>query len=123
MRLANIRTSLAARPVSTGKAGQRVAKTSRASRNEHRLSTSVPIDMHSLDAADRAKHMPWNAPWWRATRGDRKVLLWVILIHLGACVGLALTPCPSWRVLGCAASLYFLGGLGTTVCFHRAIAH
>jgi len=123
MLLANIRTPLGARPVSIGEDGAARCQDDRASRNEHRLSTSVPIDTHRLDAADPAKHLPWKAPWWRATRGDGPVLFWVILIHIGACIGLALTPCPSWRVLGCAASLYFLGGLGTTVCFHRAIAH
>ena len=47
-----------------------------------------------------------------------------MLIHVGAIAGLVLTPLPglaacSWR----AGILHFLGGLGTTVCYHRAIAH
>ena len=47
-----------------------------------------------------------------------------VLIHVGAIAGLVLTPLPGWRVAGRGAGvLHFLGGLGTTVCYHRAIAH
>jgi fatty-acid desaturase len=34
-----------------------------------------------------------------------------------------LAPLPGWPVFLAAAALHFLGGLGTTVCYHRAIAH
>ena len=86
-------------------------------------SLTLPIAPRSLDAADLAKYSPWKQPWWRATRGDRPVLFWVILIHVAAVVGLVVAPVPGWRVLLAAAIFYFLGGLGTTVGFHRAIAH
>jgi fatty-acid desaturase len=82
-----------------------------------------PVDLRTLDAADFAKYSPWKQPWWRAASGDSPVLLWVIFIHLAAAVGIVLTPLPGWRVLACAAAFYFLGGLGTTVGFHRALAH
>jgi fatty-acid desaturase len=89
------------------------------------LNISLPISTKPriLDAADLAKYSPWKQPWWRATQGDGPVLVWVIFIHVAAVVGLVLTPLPGWRVLACAGVSYFLGGLGTSVAFHRAIAH
>jgi len=89
------------------------------------LSLSPPIapDLRKLDAANLAKHSPWKQPWWRATPGDGPVLFWVILIHVTALAGLILTPLPGWRVLLAATVLHFLGGLGTTVSFHRGLAH
>jgi fatty-acid desaturase len=77
----------------------------------------------ALDAADLMKHAPWKQPWWRPTPGDRLFFAWIVLIHVGAVVGLALTPIPGWRALVGAVVLHLLGGLGTTVGYHRAIAH
>ena len=45
------------------------------------------------------------------------------MIHVGAILGLVLTPLPGWPIFLAAAGLHFLGGLGTTVCYHRAITH
>lgn len=66
---------------------------------------------------------PWEMPWWRASGTDLSVLLWIGLIHVTALVGLILFPLPGWRVLLGAMALVFVGGLGTTVCYHRALAH
>jgi stearoyl-CoA desaturase (delta-9 desaturase) len=62
-------------------------------------------------------------PWWRTTRHDFMVLPWFILIHLTAVVGLILFPLPGWRVFLGALALAWIGGIGTTVCYHRALAH
>jgi fatty-acid desaturase len=62
-------------------------------------------------------------PWWRTTRQDVVVLPWVVLIHLTAAAGLILFPLPGWRLLGGAIALSWIGGIGTTVCYHRALAH
>lgn len=51
------------------------------------------------------------------------VLPWIVLIHLTAIVGLIMFPLPGWRVLLGAIALTWIGGLGTTVCYHRALAH
>jgi stearoyl-CoA desaturase (delta-9 desaturase) len=83
----------------------------------------LPRPIASLDAVDLAKHAPWKQPWWRPTATDGPTLFWIILIHVAAVVGLVLFPLPGWRVLLAAAALHFLGGLGTTVVFHRALAH
>jgi len=77
----------------------------------------------TLDAADMAKFAPWKQPWWRAAPGDGPTLFWMILLHVGAIAGLILTPLPGWKIIAVAAALHFMGGLGTTVCFHRALAH
>jgi stearoyl-CoA desaturase (delta-9 desaturase) len=62
-------------------------------------------------------------PWWRTTRKDRGVLPWFVLIHLTAITGLILFPLPGWRIFLGALALAWIGGIGTTVCYHRAIAH
>jgi fatty-acid desaturase len=51
------------------------------------------------------------------------VLPWFILIHLTAVVGLIMFPFPGWPILLGAIALAWLGGIGTTVCYHRALAH
>jgi stearoyl-CoA desaturase (delta-9 desaturase) len=51
------------------------------------------------------------------------VLFWIIVIHLTAIVGLVLFPLPGWRLALTALGLAWLGGIGTTVCYHRALAH
>jgi sn-1 stearoyl-lipid 9-desaturase len=66
---------------------------------------------------------PWEWPWWRTSEHDAGVLFWIVLIHVTALIGLILYPIPGWRVLLGATALLWLGGLGTTVGYHRTIAH
>ena len=66
---------------------------------------------------------PWEWPWWRARNEDSLVLPWFILIHLTALAGLILFPLSGWRVLLGSFCLVWLGGMATTVCYHRALAH
>ncbi len=73
--------------------------------------------------AARIAERPWEWPWWRTTREDAAILPWIVLIHATALVGLFLFPLPGWPVLIATITLAWLGGLGTTVCYHRAIAH
>jgi fatty-acid desaturase len=71
---------------------------------------------------DPSVHAPeW--PWWRTTKDDVMVLPWFILIHATAVAGLILFPLPGWYVFLVAFVLAWLGGIGTTVCYHRALAH
>ena len=51
------------------------------------------------------------------------VLPWFILIHLTALAGLIWVPLPGWRIFFGAVALSWIGGIGTTVCYHRALAH
>jgi stearoyl-CoA desaturase (delta-9 desaturase) len=66
---------------------------------------------------------PSQWPWWRTTRHDIVILPWILLIHLTAIVGLVMFPLPGWRVLLGTVALAWMGGIGTTVCYHRALAH
>ena len=66
---------------------------------------------------------PWNEPIWKPAQGQTRTLIFLILIHVLAAAGLLLYPLPSLPILGGAVLLASLGGLGTTVCYHRALAH
>ncbi len=66
---------------------------------------------------------PWEQPWYAASGTDIGVFAWIMLIHATAIVGLVLYPLPGWPIFFGALALAFIGGLGTTVCYHRAIAH
>jgi stearoyl-CoA desaturase (delta-9 desaturase) len=66
---------------------------------------------------------PWEQPFWKPAPGKSGVLLYLVLIHVLAIVGLILFPLPSLKVLGVALLLTALGGFGTTVCYHRLLAH
>jgi len=46
-----------------------------------------------------------------------------VTIHTLALVGIILFPLPSWRVLAVALVIAALGGIGTSVCYHRCLAH
>ena len=65
----------------------------------------------------------WEWPWWHTTLRHSGTFGWIILIHLTAVAGLILFPLPGWRVFLAALALVWIGGIGTTVCYHRAIAH
>src|SRR6266850_1799574 len=66
---------------------------------------------------------PWARSLWRPAPGDAQTFFWLVLIHVTAAVGLVLTPIPGWKVFGIAVALTWLGGIGTTVCYHRSLAH
>ncbi len=77
----------------------------------------------TLSTTEALKNEPWKQPWWHAAGRDISILFWVLLIHITAAIGLVLYPLPGWPVFLGAVALVFLGGLGTTVGYHRAIAH
>jgi fatty-acid desaturase len=66
---------------------------------------------------------PWNAPWWKAARGDRATFFYVMGIHLLALTGLIFFPTPGWKIAGLTLAIAWMGGLGVTVCYHRTLAH
>jgi stearoyl-CoA desaturase (delta-9 desaturase) len=81
----------------------------------------VTTSLHAIHSGPVVQ--PWQWPWWRTAAGDQITLVWIVLIHLTAVVGLVLYPLPGWPVFLGAYGLAWLGGLGTTVCYHRALAH
>jgi fatty-acid desaturase len=66
---------------------------------------------------------PWKRSWFYCAPGEAATLGWVIGLHVVGAAGLVLLPLPTLPVLAVAVALVFLGGLGTTVCYHRALAH
>ena len=71
----------------------------------------------------QAQSRPWEMPIWKPVRGKEGVLLHLVTIHIIATIGLILYPIPSIPVFVAAIVLNLLGGLGTTVCNHRYLAH
>jgi fatty-acid desaturase len=69
------------------------------------------------------KGRPWARSIWRPAPGSASVLAWLVLIHVTAAVGLFLFPIPSLGVGLAAFAVCWLGGIGTTVAYHRALAH
>jgi fatty-acid desaturase len=66
---------------------------------------------------------PWDRPFWKPTPGKGGIFFYLIVIHGLALTGLILYPLPSFSVLIAALILTALGGFGTTVCYHRMLAH
>jgi fatty-acid desaturase len=66
---------------------------------------------------------PWKQPFWKPARGKSVVLFYLALIHVLAVTGLILYPLPGVKIFGLALLLTGLGGIGTTVCYHRLLAH
>ena len=77
--------------------------------------------MQEMSAAQQVR--PWERPFWKPAPGKGMVLFFLVLIHVLAITGLILFPLPSLKVLGVAVLLAIFGGLGTTVCYHRLLAH
>jgi fatty-acid desaturase len=70
-----------------------------------------------------AQNYPWERPWWKPAPGGWPTLGYLALIHVTALAGLILFPFPGWTVLGVTFAMAWLGGMGTTIAYHRAIAH
>jgi fatty-acid desaturase len=70
-----------------------------------------------------AHEQPWIRPWWQAAEGRGGALFYIVMIHTLALVGIILFPLPSWRVLAVALVIAAMGGIGTSVCYHRCLAH
>ena len=66
---------------------------------------------------------PWERPLWRAAPAKGPIFAYLISIHVLTVIGLILFPVPSATVLISTLALTALGGLGTTVCYHRLLAH
>src|SRR5260370_35109925 len=66
---------------------------------------------------------PWERPFWKPTPCTGGIFFYLILIHVLAVTGLILYPLPRLSVLITTLILTALGGFGTSVCYHRMLAH
>ncbi len=71
----------------------------------------------------RAEGQPWERAWWKPVKGKMGIFVYLIAIHGLALAGLILFPLPGWRIFLITVLLTAWGGFGTTVCYHRALAH
>jgi stearoyl-CoA desaturase (delta-9 desaturase) len=63
---------------------------------------------------------PWEQPFWKPAPGQAGTFAFLVLIHVLAVAGLILFPLPGLTVLVLSLLLASLGGLGTTVGYHRS---
>lgn len=75
------------------------------------------------DHLDEAAGQSPARSWFYVAPGEHVTLFWILLIHVSAVVGLFVLPLPSVPLLVAVVALTFLGGLGTTICYHRALSH
>ena len=61
--------------------------------------------------------------WLACAPGEVPTMLWIAFLHLSAIVGLILLPLPPLSAMIVMLAALFIGGLGTTIVYHRALAH
>ncbi len=66
---------------------------------------------------------PWKRSWMYRAPGETPTFLWVVGIHVASIVGVCLLPLPSLPVVLAALAFCWLGGIGTTVAYHRSLTH
>src|SRR5437868_5234623 len=66
---------------------------------------------------------PWTRPCWQYSEGNGAVLFYIIMVHALALLGLILFPLPDWRIFLGALAVASIGGVGTSVCYHRSLSH
>jgi fatty-acid desaturase len=77
--------------------------------------------MNEITTQQQAR--PWDQPFWKPAPGKGIIFLYLLFIHVAAVTGLILFPLPGWKVAGVTFLFAALGGMGTTVVFHRILAH
>lgn len=93
-------------------------------------STAIPPPIVAVPSAPSTSPIvsslgpePWKAPFWRVAEGDRATFIYLVVIHLLAAVGVAFFAVPGWKVALITFLFVWIGGLGVTICYHRALAH
>ena len=66
---------------------------------------------------------PWTLPWWNVEGQNTWTLVYIVTVHVLALVGIMLFPIPGWKIFLWALSFASAGALGTTVAYHRGLAH
>jgi stearoyl-CoA desaturase (delta-9 desaturase) len=76
-----------------------------------------------LSKAEFAEQRPWTLPWWKVEAGNAWTFIYIVVIHVLALIGIILFPIPGWKVFLTALVFASMGGFGTTIGYHRALAH
>jgi stearoyl-CoA desaturase (delta-9 desaturase) len=88
-----------------------------------KLMTTIMPTRKELRSTPLIDQQPWTRPWWQPSEGNGPVLFYLLTIHALALTGLILFPVPGWRVLAACLAICAVGGIGTSVCYHRCLAH
>jgi stearoyl-CoA desaturase (delta-9 desaturase) len=86
------------------------------------MNASLPVVTEVPSALDLSDE-PWTRSWFYVAPGEWGTFAWIGLIHAASVAGLAVMPLPSAGVVALTLLLGAVGGLGTTVCYHRALSH
>src|SRR3989338_8141059 len=76
-----------------------------------------------MESSQLAEKRPWELPWWKPSDGNRKTFTYIVSIHVLALVGIFLFPIPGWGLFLLVLAVISCCGLGTSLCYHRALAH
>ena len=76
-----------------------------------------------MQQSGRVQQHPWTQPWYYVANGNPTALIYFIIIHTMAAAGILLFPLPGWPVFLTTLALTGLGGLGTTLAYHRGLSH
>src|SRR5438270_9013893 len=66
---------------------------------------------------------PWERPWWKPMEGKYAIAFYLLTIHVLALIGLIMFPVPGWKLFAVTLAFTCMGGMGTTVCYHRTLSH
>src|SRR3954462_7791769 len=83
-----------------------------------RATVSTPQFAHSVE-----HQRPWERPFWKPVKGKGAIFFYLVLIHVLAIIGLILFPVPGWKVFAITFVISVLGGMGTTIFYHRPLSH
>jgi fatty-acid desaturase len=70
-----------------------------------------------------AEKHPWTLPFWKPSPDNRGTFVYILSIHVLAAIGIWFFPVPGWKAFLWALGLTLCGGLGTTLGYHRGLAH
>ena len=70
-----------------------------------------------------AERHPWTLPWWKVEGTNSWTLVYIVTVHALALIGIAMFPLPGWKIFLWSLSFASMGALGTTVAYHRGLAH
>jgi stearoyl-CoA desaturase (delta-9 desaturase) len=76
-----------------------------------------------MDRSTFAEKHPWTLPWWKVEGENRSTFIYLVTVHALALIGIVLFPLPGWRVFLSAFFFAGMGAFGTTISYHRALAH
>jgi len=74
-------------------------------------------------SASQPAQRPWELPFWKPVPGKYAIFSYLVVIHVLALAAIIFIPVPGWKVFAVMMAFMLLGGLGTTVCYHRALSH